>query len=500
MKTAFDTALLLPEEMARADALAIQSGVPGTQLMTAAGQAVAHEIMHRWAPCSVVVACGPGNNGGDGYVVARVLAEQGWPVRVAAPEARGPKPATDAAHHAAQWKGPVEVLSERLLDPAPGLVVDGLYGAGLSRPLDDAAARFCEALMHHQVPVCAIDLPSGIEGAGGQIMGHIAVRATLTVTFFRKKPGHVLLPGRVHCGETVVANIGIPSDVLDAISPEVFENDPALWLRDYPWPRQEGHKYHRGYVLVSGGEIMTGAARLASRAAARIGAGLVTVAAPAPAWQVYASALESVMVAPYSNLDGFNQLLADARRNVLVVGPGAGPGGHTRDQTLAALATGRRVVLDADALTAFQDTPQALLSALSPECVLTPHEGEFARLFSTEGNKLARARRAAAQCNAVVLLKGADTVIASPDGRAVINTNAPPDLATGGAGDVLSGFIAGLLAQGMTPFKAACAAVWLQGDAATRHGPGLVAEDLIESVKPALSALKMIQAGKTGLS
>ena len=470
-------AVLAPVEMARADAAAIQAGTPGIQLMQAAGQAVVQALLQRFTPCRVLVVCGPGNNGGDGYVVARLLHEQGWPVVVASPDAALPSTA-DALHHARLWSGPVYPLSVGLLDEAD-LVVDALYGAGLQRGLSEPVASFVQAIGHRRLPVCAIDLPSGVDGATGQTHGD-AVTAQFTVTFFRKKPGHLLYPGRRLCGDVVVADIGIPDGVLDQIVPDTCENDPLLWLRDFPCPSPEGHKYHRGHVLVVGGQTMTGAARLAARSAARIGAGLVTVAAPVFSWAVYATALEGIMVTPYTDMASLNDIFSDTRKNVLVIGPGAGVGGQTREQVNGALATGRRVVLDADAITSFGPHPESLMSALNHECVLTPHEGEFVRLFGETGarDKLARVRQAARQSGAIVLLKGADTVIAAPDGQAVINTNAPPWLATGGSGDVLTGLIAGLLAQGMNPFKAACAATWIHGQAATDFGPGLVSEDL----------------------
>ncbi|OXR49461.1 bifunctional ADP-dependent NAD(P)H-hydrate dehydratase/NAD(P)H-hydrate epimerase [Pusillimonas sp. T2] len=476
MSTHEPTALLTPAEMAQADAATVARGVSGIDLMEAAGRAVAQAIMRRWPRRSVLVACGPGNNGGDGYVVARHLAAHGWPVQVGA--LNGTRPSgRDAAHHAALWEGVVQTLSIGLLDEAE-LLVDALFGAGLGRPVTGDAAEFIEAVRHRGLAVCAVDLPSGLDGRTGRVQG-VAARADLTVTFFRKKPAHVLFPGRGLCGEIELADIGIAPDVLDTIAPATFENSPALWQRHFPWPSLEGHKYHRGHVLVVGGQTMTGAARLSARAAARVGAGLVTVAAPVFAWPVYAAALEGIMVTPFTDMGSLRDIFSDSRKNVLVIGPGAGVGGQTREQVLGALATGRRLVLDADAITSFSAQPQSLLSALHHECVLTPHEGEFVRLFGdADTDKLTRAREAAQRSGAVVLLKGADTVIAAPDGQAVVNTNAPAFLATGGTGDVLTGLIAGLMAQGMPPFWAACAATWVHARAATRFGPGLVSDDL----------------------
>jgi len=468
--------LLTPEQMAQADRAAIDGGVPGIELMAAAGQAVAAAIEARWQAGTVLVLCGPGNNGGDGFVVAQRLQAAGWQLRLALlgelDQLQG-----DAAWHARRWRGAVHSMDVRLLDGVD-LVVDALFGAGLSRDVDGLAADMLREVERRGLPVCAVDIPSGVDGANGMLRGP-AVKAELTVTFFRKKPGHLLLPGREYCGDIVLADIGIPSDVLGTIAASAFENGPSLWLHSLPQPGLATHKYRRGHVLVSGGALMTGAARLAALGAARAGAGLVTIATPPEAWPVYATAMTSVMVEALPGGD-IAPALVDGRRNALVLGPGAGLSAQTRHNVLAAAATGRALVLDADALTVFADEPNDLFSALRGPCVLTPHEGEFNRLFPAEvqAHKLTRARAAARRSGAVVVLKGADTVVAEPGGRVVINANAPAWLATGGSGDVLAGMMAGLLAQGMPVFEAACAAVWMHGTAGRLAGPGLLSEDL----------------------
>lgn len=473
--------------MADADAAAIAAGVSDMALMEAAGAAVANAVAERWSQRPVTVLCGPGNNGGDGFVAARHLAEAGWPVRVGLLGKQAAL-AGSAEQHARLWRGSIEPLSTNLLKGA-GLVIDALFGAGLSRPVGEPAAGLLQAVAASGLPVCAVDLPSGLDGSDGQLLGSV-VPAELTVTFFRKKPGHVLMPGRALCGEVVVADIGIAADVLDDIAPQVFENAPALWLASYPWPAVSGHKYQRGHVLVVGGRLMTGAARLASMACARMGAGLVTIAAPASSWQVYAAGSASIMVQPMRESGGLEDILADARKNVIVVGPGSGVSDLTQKHALQALASKRAVVLDADAISVFGTDPQALFDAIDGPCVLTPHEGEFNRLFSSKGGKLARASDAARRSGAVVVYKGADTTIAHPDGRAIINSNAPPELATGGTGDVLAGMVAGLLAQGMPAFDAAAAAVWMHGEAARLFGPGLMSEDLPGMLPRVLRRLK----------
>jgi ADP-dependent NAD(P)H-hydrate dehydratase / NAD(P)H-hydrate epimerase len=483
-----DNALLTPTEMGAADRAAMAAGVAGAVLMEAAGRAVAAAVMARWQRRPVAVLCGPGNNGGDGFVAARHLAAAGWPVRLGLLGARD-RLQGDAAHHAALWTGAIEPLSPELLDGA-GLVVDAIFGAGLARPVEGMARAVIDAAAARKLPVVAVDVPSGLDGASGAVRG-AAAPAALTVTFFRKKPGHLLLPGRALCGTVLCADIGIPGRVLETVSHHTFENGPALWRDAYPWPDATSHKYRRGHALVRGGAEMTGAARLAAHAAARMGAGLVTVGAPVTAWPVYAAALTGVIVRPMPEEGGFAALLADPRRNAILVGPGAGSEPATRQDALAALGTGRAAVLDADALTVFAGAAEALFAAIKGPTVLTPHEGEFARLFGAAGtDKLARARAAATQSGAVVLLKGADTVIAAPDGRAAITGNAPPELATGGSGDVLAGMILGLLAQGLDPFRAAAASAWVHGEAARAFGPGLVADDLPDLVPPVLRRLK----------
>ncbi len=468
-------ALLTVAEMAEADRLTMRSGLTGPRLMHNAGAAVAREIVRRFTPsCPTLVLCGPGNNGGDGFVVARLLARAGWAVRVGL---LGQRQALtgDAQHQAALWDGGVQPITPDVVGGAQ-LVVDAVFGSGLSRPLQGAARQALQAAASAGIPIVAIDMPSGVAGDSGADLG--ATPARLTVTFFRKKPGHLLLPGRSLCGQVVVADIGISPDVLDAIRPACSENGPALWRHALPVARPGGNKFSRGHALLYGGGMMTGAARMAARAAARAGAGLTSVAVPERAWAVYAAALTSIMVRPLANEAELAPLLADTRITAMLIGPGAGVTGPTRDHALAMLATGRPVLLDADALTTFQHEPQALLAAIAGPCVLTPHEGEFARLFKLKGDKLTRAREAARLSGAVIVLKGSDTVIASPDGRAAINANAPDSLATAGSGDVLGGIILGLLAQGTPAHEAACAGVWMHAEAANLFGPGLLAEDL----------------------
>jgi hydroxyethylthiazole kinase-like uncharacterized protein yjeF len=480
--------ILSVTEMGRADRAAIAGGITGFALMQSAGQAVARVADAMAGEGAVLVIAGPGNNGGDGLIAAAELAARGREVRVMLLGERAALKG-DAALAAAAWQGPVLRCAPEAIG-APALIIDALFGAGLDRPVTGAAGEMIAAINASGAPVLAVDLPSGVNGDSGAVMG-IAARAAATVTFFRRKPAHLLLPGRVLCGEVHVADIGIPDEVLAAIAPRAFENIPELWADVVPVPRIEGHKYARGHaVVVSGSLAATGAARLAARAALRAGAGLVTVASPHDALAVNAAALTAVMVREAGTPEELAVMLADRRLNACVIGPGAGVGERTRGLVRAVLAAGCGAVLDADALTSFADDPPALFGTIAqgtrPGVVLTPHDGEFGRLFKEIGSsdqapaKLERARAAARHAGAVVLLKGADTVIAAPDGRAAITANAPPWLATAGAGDVLSGMIGGLLAQGVPVFEAACMAAWMHGEAAQAFGPGLIAEDLAD--------------------
>ncbi|HET6467053.1 MAG TPA: NAD(P)H-hydrate dehydratase [Geminicoccaceae bacterium] len=473
--------------MAACDAATIAAGVPGTLLMERAGRAVARAVVARFARRPVLVLCGPGNNGGDGYVAARHLRDAGWPVRLAslAPVARL---RGDAAWAAKRWTGPVEDLA------GPGsvageLTIDALFGAGLARPLEGRARAVVEALGSRRPPTVAVDVPSGIDGATGEVRG-AAIEADVTVTFCRLKPGHLLQPGRRHAGEIVLAEIGIPDRIVHEQESGLRANTPPLWLPALPRRGPQSHKYRHGSALVMGGPAhQSGAARLAARAALRAGAGLVSVACTTEALDVYAGRLTAVMTKCIADDAALDALLADGRLSGFLIGPGYGVGEATAARCARLLATGRPVVLDADALTSHQGRLDALVRALHPACVLTPHDGEYARLFPFQGDRLSRARQAAARAGCVMLLKGADTVVAAPDGRAAIATLAAPWLATAGSGDVLAGLVLGFVAQGMPAFEAAAAAVWLHAAAAARHGPGLIAEDLSELLPGLLGEL-----------
>ncbi len=475
-------------EMSAADRAAAEAAAPTTVLMERAGRAVADAIRERYVRCPTVVWCGPGDNGGDGYVVARHLRRRGWPVRV---EALCPPVSPAALWAASRWKGETGPL---ISEPgSAGLFVDCLFGAGLSRPLEGEADRLAR-VMPGTARIVAVDTPSGILGDTGRALGERALSAELTVTFHRRKPAHVLAAGRGACGEVVVADIGLD----DTGQGRLFENTPSLWADRFPWPATDTHKHSRGRLMVVSGEAWnTGAARLAARAGLRIGAGVVTVLSPPNALAVNAAHLEAVMLAPFES--EFDLQTRAEKADAVVVGPAAGVGEATMRHVFALARNGAALVVDADALTSFAQDPAALFSALDRDDVLTPHPGEFERIFpgllAGSPERITAARDAARRAGAVVLLKGSDTVVAAPDGRAAVSLNGTPWLATAGSGDVLAGFIAGLIAQGMESFEAACAGAWIHAEAGAAHGPGLIAEDL-PGLAPAV--LATLFAARTG--
>jgi len=492
--------LLTVEEMYEADRAALELGVQSLVLMEAAGRSVAHEIQQRWPSQPVTILCGPGNNGGDGFVIARYLREDNWSVRVGllgeVTRLKG-----DAAVNAQRWAESGEIIEPLTLDLLEGtsLVVDALFGAGLCRGLQGFVAELIEEINNRGLTCVAVDVPSGINGNTGSVMlpqteGEvgIAVKANLTVTFFRPKPGHYLLPGSQYCGELAVNDIGIPEKILEEIRPVITLNGPDSWK--LPSLSLVDHKYSRGHAIVFGSKRMSGAARLAASAARRVGAGLVTVAAPEDSISLYLADSPGLLFTPVDSSEDVRETLAEPRCNGVVLGPGYGVGFDTCQRVLDVLKTNKACVLDADALTSFQSEPERLFQAIAhrPEgapTIMTPHEGEFGRIFDLVGPKTDQALRASELSGAIIVYKGNDTVVAAPDGRLALNSSAPPWLATGGSGDVLTGIILGLLVQGMSAWEAACAAVWLHGQAAQEYGRGMIAEDLILAIPMILRQL-----------
>jgi len=495
MRTALEP-VVTPVAMGRIDRRAIDSGIVGYRLMLKAGAAIAASVLRHYGDATGVdVLCGPGNNGGDGYVAAKMLRASG--MTTACYSLGDPaKLAGDAARARDDWGDKILSLEDYV--PADGrVVVDALFGAGLQRDVEGVAARVIEAVNGFEMPVIAADLPSGLSGESGHVRG-TAFRASRTVTFAAPKPGHFLLPGRNLCGELEIVDIGIPARCIEAEMEDLWLNRPALWRGALPRLAANSHKYMRGHLGVfSGGYRQTGAARLAAIAGLRVGAGLVTVLSPASANAANAAHLTSIMLRTIDGDADLDGLLEDPRFNSFVLGPGFGVGEKARDFVKRILGAGRALVLDADGITSFAGFHDQLTQAAANQdasLFLTPHQGEFARLFpqiasDASRSKVEQARSASRETGAIVIYKGADTVIADPSGRAAICDNAPPWLATAGSGDTLAGVLGGLVAQGMPGFEAACAAAWLHGEAGNRAGEGLIAEDLANNL-PAFSSFQ----------
>ena len=471
------------KEMYRAEDLGTKSGTTKLELMENACRSVVSEISARWTPRKVLILCGPGQNGGDGLGVACLLRQRRWTVEVALDN---PDKAFlgNAKIMAERWGGTyVDLASVQVEDYV--LIIDALYGIGLNRALEGYLLKFFQKLNRHKIDVVAIDIPSGISADTGEVLGGCAT-AVLTITFGRPKCGHFLVPGKIFCGELIVADIGLKSSIFETTGQTTKLNGPDLWLDRMPFPESKMHKYDRGHAVVVGGgsENSTGAGLLAAESALRAGAGLVTIAAPADGLQHYRSGSPSIMVESAEDGDRLDSILTDERKNVVLIGPGTGVTNKTLSWALRILSFPKKVVLDADALTCFSSDLEQLFELTSSDTVLTPHDGEFNRLFPnfSGGDKITRTRMAAQLSGAVIVYKGSDTIIADPEGSVVINSNAPATLASAGTGDVLSGIIAGFLAQGCSAFDASCIGVWCHGLAATKLGAGLISSDLVRHI------------------
>jgi len=537
------TAVLSVSEMYEADHLALDFVAGSFTLMQNAADGIVNVVQQHWNPAAdVIVYCGPGNNGGDGFLVAAALKKLGFGVDVVfcggeedldrvAGDARMALECYQQSGQRSGQRGDQHNANDilRLNDVAEGgipdflnslrsghtntLVIDAIFGAGLKRApegkleqLINVTNRCREAsrsgsAAQPALQVLSVDLPSGVQGDTAQTPG-AAIVADRTVSFFRKKPAHLIQPGMQHCGQIDIVDIGIPASVINTIKPTLFENDQNLWLHSFPNPTTQSHKYTRGHTLIaSGPRHQTGACRLSALAALRIGSGVVTIASPAEAMDINAAHCTEIMLKSVDDADALPELIAQNKVSAMVIGPGFGIGAKCREFVLASLDCCRVVVLDADALTSFTDftdstnkagaAPSDLFDAIknsTASVVMTPHEGEFTRLFGkTAGDspgKVELTRRAAEESGATIVFKGPDTVIAAPDGPCVLSDHGTPWLATAGSGDVLAGTIAGLLAQstdqsdaGRT-LEAVAAAVWVHGEAARQFGPGLIAGDL----------------------
>ena len=482
--------LLRSRQCAALDRAALAEGVSVSELMENAGFAVAQVVRHYFRPRPVLVLCGPGNNGGDGFVAARFLRRHGWPVRLAA--SCGVSALRGAAGAKARLWGLESIWSLHRHSPAwlchrSGLVIDALFGAGLRSPMDGRIGEVLSFVEARGLPVVAVDLPSGLHGDSGQVLGEHCMRARHTVTFSCRKPGHLLNPGRRLCGRVHVRDIGIPDGAMSAIVPDVYENDPSLWGHLLRKRDLESHKHLFGHVSIAVGRERAGAAVLAAHAAYKAGAGVVALAPPCPdTASACIGALPSAVVRTARNGSEFARLQGP-KRSVFLIGPGHGGGEHTRSFVRAASACKVPLVLDADALTCWED-PQDLFSLLHSDCLLTPHGGEFSRLFRHfRSDNLSTTLQAAMLSGAVVLRKGSDSVIAASDGRAMVSTHASPDLSVAGSGDVLAGIAAALMAQGLDAFAAGAAAAWIHGDASMQLGRGLLAQDLFCAIPTSMA-------------
>jgi len=470
--------LITRDRMRRVEEVCAESGISRAHLMESAGRGVAGVILRTYSRRRVLVLCGPGNNGGDGFVVARCLKEAGWDVKVMAMLHKDMyvEPALSAAM----------AYPDTIYPLAPGglvdvdLVVDALFGVGLTHAIEGDVKTLFEILNDSDTPVVSVDIPSGVDGDTGCIQG-CAVDADLTVTFGRARPGHYLLPGCLHAGRIEVVDIGIPEHLF--LGDRIYLNRPTNWLHHLRVPHPCDHKYTHGACLIIASDQMTGAVKLASMAARRAGAGAVIIACPENAYPLYATGAGSEIVLPITTFEDIERIYAEKYITSVLFGPGAPLTESSKIIAMALLKRKYPLVLDGGALSIFKDNPEDLFRGLHEDVILTPHEGEFSRLFPVLSDpttgKISRVRQATEKAKCNLVLKGYDTVIGSVDGACVINRNAPPWLATAGSGDVLAGLIAGLHARKLPPFVAAQVGTWIHGDAAVRAGEGMIAEDVL---------------------
>jgi ADP-dependent NAD(P)H-hydrate dehydratase / NAD(P)H-hydrate epimerase len=472
--------LVTPSEMKHVEALAPAHGVSLRMLMENAGRAVAAEIIARYPQRPVTVLCGPGNNGGDGFVIARLLNDLGWPVTLHLLGERA-KLTGDALAMSKLWSHPIKSIDD---DFAGALIVDAIFGIGLARDFPEALANRINSF---GTDVVSVDIPSGVDALSGAIRG-AAVKADLTVTFYRQKPGHVIWPGRSYCGEIVTTELGLPETATTQIASKLWINSPPL----LPLPALDAHKYSRGGAVIwSGDALHSGASRLAAWAAQRAGAGIVCLAGPRDGLLVHAHHVSSILLHEIKETSDIENLLGGKKYSACCFGPASGTSDAHRRIAMGMIASGKKIVLDADAFTLFAGNRDMAFRMMKQfddtRAVLTPHSGEFERLFPdlVDGYSapIDRARAAAEMTGAVVVLKGPSTIIAAPSGETALQAEAPSKLATAGSGDVLAGLITGLMAQGMSPFAAAQAGVWLHADAARKiPHQAMTAEELVHAI------------------
>jgi len=484
--------ILTNEEMAEADQMTIASGVPSIELMENAGKAVFNNIPIKNID-RVLLLIGPGNNGGDGFVVARLLIEIGISVDIFF--YNNGKISNDCKINKDKIDSQ-SFISEIRNYSSYSYVIDALFGTGFTRKIPSQLEKIFSIVKKNKIPVYAIDIPSGINGNSSIVNGD-CLECVKTITFFNKKKCHYLYPGKNFCGEVIVEDIGIKTDVFKEMMPKIRNNNPELWIKEFPFPSSFDHKYSRGLLIINCGPIYkTGAARLAGRSAMRVGAGAVKLICDDEAAKVLEPQISVELISVVKEKNEIQQIFKDRKVSSILVGPGNGVNDETKSRTLLALAFVKHVVIDADAITCFEKNPKELFVDTYPHTILTPHEGEFRRLFGDEiasiEDKVVKTVEASKLAGSIVVLKGADTIIANPEGQAVINSSEAPYLATAGSGDVLAGIIASLVGDNkMSAFNAACAGTWIHSKLGELIGAGLIAEDLIDNIPLIIKKLQI---------
>lgn len=494
-------AVLDNEQMRTADRLTIEDGVDGFDLMLTAGQAVANYAHEHYAGHKIIILCGPGNNGGDGYVAAEFLRDLGAEIFVFSLQStRKLKGDTKKAYK--HFGGDVYKTAQLIkefknadAEQAKGyLFIDAVFGTGFHGDLPKDLITISKIITRLKIPVLAVDVPSGVNGSTAQAAGH-TLDADHTVTFFRKKKAHCLMPAMAKCGTICVHAIGIHDNLLDKHGFAAIENVQKLWIEKLPEIKKEDHKYNRGHIAMLGGAEMTGAIRMAAQASMRAGAGMCTIHSLDSAAHDYKEDMPHLMFQKLSRFEDYVAQAKQDKKHILLLGPGFGRADDEmlKQLVLDCLALNKPAVLDADALSCFEDNPSALTDALHEKCVITPHEGEFKRLFpNIDGDtKFDRTLNAAQMTSAVIVHKGADTIIAQNNNKPALHTHASSWLSTAGAGDVLAGIIAGLLGQHVAPYDAACMGAWMYGEASVRFGAGLTAPDIIDQIPSVLKDLHL---------
>ncbi|MBT3940232.1 MAG: NAD(P)H-hydrate dehydratase [Pelagibacterales bacterium] len=459
-------------------------------LMEKAGKLAAKNIDSLYTKRKTLILCGIGGNGGDGFIIAQELANKGWDiVTTIVGDQKVIK--GDALKALNKLKLKLLNFNDINLDKTK-LFIDAIYGIGLSRKINKKECIILNTINNHTAPIIAIDIPSGVDCNNGQILG-FAPFCDLTITFSTLKAGHILLPGSEKINKIKVVDIGISKDIINKIEPNIKINNKNQWVKEINWPKIDDHKYSRGYSLVVGGsKKMTGASRLAAISAQRAGSGIVALASEKEAEEIYFISLTSQLVKSYKNIKEYNAIINESRIDSIVIGPGLDTGNKSILRIKSALKTNKRIVLDAGAISCFKDKLGILIKALSgKDAIITPHEGELKSILpNLSGSLISKALKAAKILDTIVVLKGATTVIASPNNEALVNPAGAKWLSTAGSGDVLAGIIGGLLSNKMKTYYAAAYGVWLHSEAGKYLGAGLIAEDIPKTLTKILKKIE----------